>query len=529
MKKIGIIAASILLSLTMSLPVFATSKAGIVQSKTLEDSISVYVSGASADAAVEATVGTSSAGVSSQAIANMATPMKTLVMIDNSISIVDKDRAKIAEMLQNLIADRMNGELIAISTFSESTTYLCDYTSDYKELKAAVDSLTYNDQETYLTDVLYELISNDFVNGEDIFSRIIIVSDGVDNKSLGYTKDELNALLKDNLLPIYSIGCMNKKKSNTDQIENMFAISRLTGADTILLDDINDVIEINNILESDRQVVKYTVSPDASQLDGGTKAVKLDIGGTTYSVECKMPQKTQDAAIEPPAPDTEVAPVNPDEEIIDEEADAETADSEEEDDEDYEDGNFFTNILNVIKGLDVRLLIIGGVSLVLLIIIIVVIILIIKKSKKDSKIEPIDVNLLNQYQNPVSDPNDKTEIIGSFRNVDDDDHTCMIWNNQETYHVILTDVSMPARTLQIPLSGTITIGRKSTCDAVFDYEKSVSSRHCEISVKNGHFYVKDLQSSNGTFINNNKVVTEAEIVSGNIIKLGRLELRFEAR
>ena len=79
------------------------------------------------------------------------------------------------------------------------------------------------------------------------------------------------------------------------------------------------------------------------------------------------------------------------------------------------------------------------------------------------------------------------------------------------------------------MTNSITIGRRAENDVVFDYEKSLSGRHCEIFVKQNHFYLRDLQSSNGSFVNGSKALTEVEIFSGNILKLGRLELRFEVR
>ena len=62
---------------------------------------------------------------------------------------------------------------------------------------------------------------------------------------------------------------------------------------------------------------------------------------------------------------------------------------------------------------------------------------------------------------------------------------------------------------------------------VLDYDKSVSGRHCEIFIKNGKFYIRDLNSSNGTFVNGSRVLTDAEVYSGCILTLGRLTLKLE--
>ena len=48
-------------------------------------------------------------------------------------------------------------------------------------------------------------------------------------------------------------------------------------------------------------------------------------------------------------------------------------------------------------------------------------------------------------------------------------------------------------------------------------------------MRDGKFYIRDLQSANGTYVNGSKILAETEIYSGNILKLGRLELRFEVK
>lgn len=57
-------------------------------------------------------------------------------------------------------------------------------------------------------------------------------------------------------------------------------------------------------------------------------------------------------------------------------------------------------------------------------------------------------------------------------------------------------------------------------------EPSVSSHHCEIILKGEEVLVKDLNSTNGTFIND-QPVTEAPLKPGQILRLGKVELRLE--
>jgi predicted component of type VI protein secretion system len=58
-------------------------------------------------------------------------------------------------------------------------------------------------------------------------------------------------------------------------------------------------------------------------------------------------------------------------------------------------------------------------------------------------------------------------------------------------------------------------------------EPSVSSHHCELARRGNDIVVKDLSSTNGTFINGEKVA-EAVLKPGQILRLGQVEMRLES-
>ncbi len=76
---------------------------------------------------------------------------------------------------------------------------------------------------------------------------------------------------------------------------------------------------------------------------------------------------------------------------------------------------------------------------------------------------------------------------------------------------------------RIPLkSSQITIGRESTCDVVLA-DSSSSGMHAEITISDKGYLLRDLGSSNGTFVNG-KQISEAYIYSGDTITLGSSKL-----
>jgi pSer/pThr/pTyr-binding forkhead associated (FHA) protein len=89
--------------------------------------------------------------------------------------------------------------------------------------------------------------------------------------------------------------------------------------------------------------------------------------------------------------------------------------------------------------------------------------------------------------------------------------------------VILTQ-SLAGRSHELNADRT-TVGRIE--DNAFQIaEQSISSHHCEVLLRGGDVVVKDLDSTNGTFINDEKI-TEGVLKPGQTLRLGQVELRLE--
>ncbi|MCB9853256.1 MAG: FHA domain-containing protein [Phycisphaerales bacterium] len=64
----------------------------------------------------------------------------------------------------------------------------------------------------------------------------------------------------------------------------------------------------------------------------------------------------------------------------------------------------------------------------------------------------------------------------------------------------------------------VVIGRKTDADLRVPLA-DISRSHCELTLKNGHVQVRDLDSSNGTYVNGEQV-TEKDLAAGDLIRLG---------
>ena len=90
--------------------------------------------------------------------------------------------------------------------------------------------------------------------------------------------------------------------------------------------------------------------------------------------------------------------------------------------------------------------------------------------------------------------------------------------------LVVLSAGMTGRSHELKADKT-TIGRVE--DNTFQIaEASVSSHHCEIEMRGSDVVIKDLNSTNGTFINGEKI-SESILKPGQTLRLGQVEIRLE--
>jgi pSer/pThr/pTyr-binding forkhead associated (FHA) protein len=78
----------------------------------------------------------------------------------------------------------------------------------------------------------------------------------------------------------------------------------------------------------------------------------------------------------------------------------------------------------------------------------------------------------------------------------------------------------------VAVSGNMVIGRAAECELALD-DTFVSQQHARLFAKNGSWYVEDLGSTNGTFVNDQRLGAPAMVQPGDRIRTGTtiMELR----
>lgn len=506
--------------------VSAQEMGDIMSSYVGKDSISLYVQGKS-DMKVTAQIGTKEIKDVDVVPLSDTEKIETLILVDNSLSTTEESRPIITELLTGVVGNKLPNESISVATFSKNIEYKVDDTTDYTQLKNAIDSLEYKYQDAYLLPVLYDLSKEYATKEENIFRRVIIVSDGASDEEIGVKVSELLAQLNKNSFPIYTFGCKSEDGSNNGDLENLYSIARTTGAEYWTVNDINNPDEISSqfskrLVDIDRIDIKV---PKSLQ-DGSEKGVKILMmnGGLSLdaSTTVKMPFGSSQKD----------------------------------------------------KSLPFIIIIVIGVLIILLLIILIVNLVKKKddgyqqvlddlqnkeKSRSNSQMQAENVQRqntpapINRDKRNVRDrvyavssntPNNyeadiqKTPETPQRREDDNiiendnfsraDTKPCNVGQREKVPTIVIEAMG---RSWEINISKPILIGRGEDLDIQLR-DRTVSKKHCMIYYENGNVYIKDLKSSNHTFIGRQDITeTGSYLIKVNMLKmrLGDVDVIVEVR
>jgi FHA domain len=72
----------------------------------------------------------------------------------------------------------------------------------------------------------------------------------------------------------------------------------------------------------------------------------------------------------------------------------------------------------------------------------------------------------------------------------------------------------------------LVIGRALACEVTIE-DSYASGRHARLYDRDGHVYIEDMNSTNGTYVNGARVSTQQLLRPGDVVRIGDTELRFE--
>ncbi|MBQ9493788.1 MAG: FHA domain-containing protein [Oscillibacter sp.] len=429
------------------------------------------------------------------------TSVVTWILLDNSMSMPEEMRPKTADLLTTLLGSKASKETYVFCTFSDHLSKKYEG-SNFADLKKQVESIDYYNQEAYLMGAVDEALSAEASRTGTEFVRMVVISAGGDNVPSGKTienfRDRLStARVTVSNVPIYTIGCNTGE--NNALLQQMYSLSAQTSARSWNMNEVG-ASDIANIMRWEEIPVRVSLTiPE--DMRGTSQEILVNFADGTSAHGSVTPVGPTPPPVPDPDPDPDPDPMEESEP----------------------------------KGLPVGIIVLIVVLVLGLTGAGVAIFLILKRG--NNAVVPV------HGSGSGSIGSDSTDIFS--RNNDSGDHTAIIDEDEDesdetmpifdndmdgTSRVLyLTDMDHPERQFNASLREPVTIGRSAKNRIVLDYDKSISGSHCEIYTDNYAFCIRDLNSSNGTYIGNNRVVNTMEISSGSTIRLGRVNFKVEIR
>lgn len=423
-------------------------------------------------------------------------PSETLIFVDTSGSIPTDIQSKTAELISMLIDGKQENEKFAIASFGTDTNYLCDYTTDRYELVKAAEKLVYDEKFTYVYSVLDEAVKG---MSDDVFTKIIVISDGVENSKDGITYDEILRTVSESHIPIYAVGIEN---NNQEPLKKLYAFSRNSAADSVTISADSDISQICAMLEASRDMVCAEITIPDECADGSVKYLKI----TGDGYECGIDIRTPVAVVSETPTETTAAGSSETSTA----AAAETV--SEKNVQPFNIGYVVTAAAAAVVAASAAVITVK-----------------LKKDKPQPTPQPIP------QPTPQSDPNYKTKetkydpipVSGEIV-------------------IQLTNINDPSRSYRHALGRGVTVGRDSSqCMIAIENDEYISKKHCRI-YRSGERIMLENYSRNAVKINDNALVhakgceppgtrllledddgNAKEIKSGDRLRIGHTELRFE--
>lgn len=403
--------------------------------------------------------------------------MRTYILIDLSGSVWNYFQA-IKDSICSYV-DHMNGkdELVVLTFGETEVESILDGSETKAEIKKKINALECDENGTLFYEALnraYQL-SNATVSEFDR-ECVIVFSDGVDVQKGGATYEETKNSYKTHTLPVYMMCTTNATQNAVDKAGRL---ARLSGGAIQMMNHVADFEVMEKIIQD---VTLVHLTSESYVANGNTKQLSVKVG--ELQAECNIPIKR---AQEKPKEEKKEDTKDPEQETV----------NKPEVPEKKSDSTWL--ILAIVV---VALLLGGAVAFIC-----------VYMHKRNTNQEETDIPVienvpqrihqLHEYQGDVS-------IVEQHH----------IRNEQAArIRMRIKTGRTSEQNIEVTLTSSLIVGRSDSCDVYIDDTK-MSRQHFVIEKDENHYYIMDLQSSNGTTLNGIRVNARQPLKCGDRIVAG---------
>lgn len=431
-----------------------------------EESLFFYVNGLSGEVEDAFCKVDDSTGVLRSVSGTEEEILHTLVLWDAVTPYDEVMQDYMKEVIGELIANRSENEVFTIAQAGERLVYSIEDSAEYAELMTVVNELGNGEEKGALLPVVYEAVKDLVKSERDGVNRIIIVTDGGKEDADSEVTDKLAVLLERMAYPVYILAWPENipEDDGTEGKSGADVCTVLEAAGAERMDWTLDMssLQMAAMFSEEYRAMKIETQIPAGDRDGSKRKVVLSVVTTegVFEDECTMDVP---AGLEEKEQEAAFPFMK------------------------YKKWFLWGGI---------------GVASVLLLVSVIALV----KKKKRYRIAKMNY-----------DRDAEAATVSRQHSGTEEDTTVM-------HKIKLTNRADEMNSYQSGFKGAVIIGRNpNSCTLLINGDNSLSARHCGIYVRRGHFFIRDLNSSNGTKVNGIPLADEIEIRTGDVVKLGRAE------
>ena len=514
--------------------VFAEGSPSVVAIRPNSEGVYVYAIG-DPISSMSVQIGDSLTTVQSTDVA-----VRTMILVDNSIStyeaLVKHGRTSnnerngsttpegalagniegdsLVPFLQGIVSQREDNENFVVGTIGENgISWLGDWCADYDAINGAIAGIHYQDFDTSVINGIYDAIAA--VPDDAIYTRIVIVSDCVDESTFARTHDEFVALEESKQVELCLIGI--ETGNNSDDINNVMSLIRTAPRYiSFTTSDGSNLNDLYGTLNVDHSIQTFIATPELNIFTGSNVGVLINMttefGDFTANGSVRMP-------INPVTPTPTVTPVPTATPVPTEAPETPTPVPEVVEDTEEEDDNSSMGIVYAF------LLILGMGIIFGLFYFMWGRGIIKKKNKGESALSVV------QGQNAVKPVPEKKpkRMVSVFKDNDNKPQKKMI--DVAIFLALKDGVGIKReeyRQIRF-VNDELTIGKDEKCEFCIN-DSTLGMRHCTFSRRNNGYYLRDLGNANPTTYNGSVIDnTEVMVTTGGVLQIGRESFKVDFR
>lgn len=466
------------------------------------------------------------------------TPVTILFLVDVSGSLDSRRMEDMKTVISGVTENLGEQDKVCIVAMGDELRTI-GFLTDKEEIQAQIDALSVLKEDTNLYQGIEEslkiLQSEDTAGGKKC---LVVLSDGAEDNSYGITREEVNAAIQDSRIPVYTVG-MPKNTESDKQLDSVkvlgsFArissggihyVPALEGTDFAqTADNIWDNIMAGQVLTVDISGISSTGREVYLQISVETEGNGILYTGATVVDSRILTEKSEEEGRD----DTEQG------EKAEENADTETLQTEEE--TRAEAGGTEKSTVPILAGIAVLAAVIIG------------LLFIVFRKKKRKAAAEVTVPSNDGVPEGSGHTESPEADIGSLEAEEAGSPETVGMNGSREESVMGSAAmpfagmdgggaaGLPIQLIRMGIGETITysltVGRSlsmgrdlQASDFALPEDRGLSGRHCVFRYEEGHLFLEDAGSTNGTYVNGIPIKTPMRLNRDDVLLMGSYEYR----